>query len=368
MGTVPFFRPAAQLILPGRLIDSWVTLIGLLSVALALCYAAADPAAPWWSLGALLTVSLTFALLAVWRRRPALVYASGLLANVAATVVWVAWWRFDPVRLAEINVVALSAAALAWSLVRPLILNGIPGEEGDGRRVPFVPWAASAGLALLGLLVWSLLVCDLMEIARPSIGRLGGIALAASLLSIVVCFWDRRSRFVLAGLYGWSLTAAGLGLAALALKPDPLCWTAGLALSLFVLAMAMVGKLPLMAMVGKLPVGNALRGVPAAVGDRLRGVPQPAEESSSQFAERHGGRSLQAQPDRFTNVLVPPDPDGAGRVGGADSRLGGDRWSLRFRGASRHLLAGRADGRSPERAGPAGRGDTDARAIGREEP
>jgi hypothetical protein len=270
MGTVPFFRPAAQLILAGRLIDSWVTLIGVLTVALALCYAAADPAAPWWSLGALLTVSLSFGLLAVWRRRPALVYASGLLANVAATVVWVAWWRFDPVRLVEINVVALSAAALAWSLVRPLIPNGIPGEKGDsphlperpegccaqmgtvpffpdlkldGRRVPFVPWSARAGLALLGLLVWVLLVCDLMEIARPAIGRLGGISLAASLLSIAVCFWDRRSRFVLAGLYGWTLTAAGLGLAALALKPDPLCWMAGLALALFVLAMAIVGKL-----------------------------------------------------------------------------------------------------------------------------
>ena len=234
---------SAQPILAGRLIESWVSVIGALTAVLALCYAAVNPAAPWWSLGALLTVSLTMGLLAIWRRRPALVYVSGLLANVAATVVWVAWWRFDPVRLVEINVVALSAAALAWSLVRPLVPGGIPELDLDGRRAPFVPWASQAGLALLGLLVWGLLVCDLLEIAHPAMDRLGGICLAASLLSIAVCSWDRTSRFVLAGLYGWALTAAGMGLAALALKPTPLCWTTALALALFVLALAIVGGL-----------------------------------------------------------------------------------------------------------------------------
>jgi hypothetical protein len=122
-------------------------------------------------------------------------------------------------------------------------MGTVPFFRVDGRRVPFVPWAARAGLALLGLLVWALLVCDLMEIAHPAIGRLGPICLAASLLSIAVCFWDRTSRFVLAGLYGWALTAAGMGLAALALKPELLCWTAGLALALFVLAMAIAGGL-----------------------------------------------------------------------------------------------------------------------------
>ena len=258
------FETASQPILSGRAIESWVTLIGVLTVVLALCYAAADTAAPWWSFGALLMVSLTFGLLAVWRRRPALVYASGLLANVAATVVWVAWWRFDPVRLVEINVVALSAAALAWSLVRPFIpaddrraasvgrIGNPSGKEADildglpirptGTPAGFAPWAAQAGLVLLGLLVWTLLVCDLLEIAHPAIGRLGGISLAASLLSIAACLGDRTSRFVLAGLYGWALTATGLGLAVLSLKPDPLCWTAGLALALFVLAMAIAGK------------------------------------------------------------------------------------------------------------------------------
>ena len=273
-----------QPILASRSIDSWVTLIGALTVALALCYAAADPAAPWWSFGALATVGATLGLLAIWRRRPGLVYVSGLLGNIAATVVWVAWWRWDPVRLAEINVVAFSAAALAWSLVRPLIPKGIPELERDGRCVSFVAWAARAGLVLLGLLVASLLVCDLLEIAHPAIGRLGGICLGASLLSIVACSWDRTSRFVLAGLYGWVLTAAGLGLAAWALKPDPLCWTAGLALALFVLTMAIAGKL--------------------LARDRTRHAPRDADPHAER-EEYVGEREEYVEPGRFATSWFP---------------------------------------------------------------
>ena len=201
-----------------------------------------------------------------------------------------------------------------------------------GTPVPFVGWAVRAELVLLGLLVWALLACDLLEIVHPAVGWLGGIALAASLLSIAACFWDRTSRFVLAGLYGWALAAVGLGLAALALKPDPLCWTAGLVLALFVLAMAVVGTL--------------------GTRNRARHAPGDADPHAEreEYVEAEREEYVEAEREEYVGAelhgaLVPPGADGAGRVGDDAGRLGGDRQPLRSHDASRHLLAGGTGGR-----------------------
>jgi len=175
---------AGQLVLPGRLVGHWVTVIGAAAVALALAYCLEDPGRPWWSARAVLAAGVTVCLLAMWLRMPGYVYLSGLLVNVAGTVMWMAWEdRWTVSGLIHANVLCLGVGSCVWSLIRRTHPEGVPALRLGDRRLPFAHLAVQTGLATLGVLVVLSVVQNLWPVDemwalwRPFTDRLGWLAL-----------------------------------------------------------------------------------------------------------------------------------------------------------------------------------------------
>ncbi len=122
---------AAQILaqcFPGFSSRRWVETIGVLVILLAVRGAWFDPARPYWSSAATLTVSALAGALALWTRRPVYVYISGLLFNIVGMLIWHAWlvdqmgivawipWApgiFDT--FFYTHIICLALAAVCWS-------------------------------------------------------------------------------------------------------------------------------------------------------------------------------------------------------------------------------------------------------------
>ncbi len=231
--------------IPAGLVLGWVTLLGILALGLALIHAHHDPQGPWWSVRAILGVSLAAGLLAMWLRLPLYVCFSGLLVNVAGTVLWLAREPHLWQSLVQVNVICFGVAAVVWTLLGPLHRDGVPAFHVSGRRQPLAEVAAHAAMAILGILVVVLLTSDLLARPHPVIGRLDWIALGTTIVALVLGMWDRWARGSLPGLYLCGLVGVGLSLVARELGPRALCWAAGPELAVFALvALAAAWLLP----------------------------------------------------------------------------------------------------------------------------
>ncbi len=134
-------------------VQGWVTAIGAAAVALAVMHAHADQAGAWWSIRAIVSISVAAGLLALWLRLPAYVFISGLLVNVAGMIGWMAWGPATLPSLVEVNVLCLAAGSAAWSLLEWSHRSGVPHGQFDGRPLPFAHLAAAAATALVSGLV-----------------------------------------------------------------------------------------------------------------------------------------------------------------------------------------------------------------------
>ncbi|MHB9046607.1 MAG: hypothetical protein ACYC35_11755, partial [Pirellulales bacterium] len=158
----------------GRIVQGWVTLIGVLVVTMAVRGAWDDPGGPYWSACAAAVVGLMAGVLGVWRGRSAYVAASGLLLNLAATILWLEWGR--PLSMAgflQTNALACGAASILWSALGFALPGGVPSTKVGDRSIPFAWTAAQAGLLLVVLLAAVGAVSDVP--ARPSAAtKVGG--------------------------------------------------------------------------------------------------------------------------------------------------------------------------------------------------
>ena len=220
-------------------------------------HACDDPAGAWWSIRAIVSISVAAALLALWFRLPAYVFISGLLLNVAGMVGWHGLGTDDARR----SLVADQCALPGCRLGRLVAAGGgaqrrafRTGKFNAGRcRSPI--WRPLAAVGLLAALVAAGVAAELFAAAelRLEIGRMDWIALGAAAVAVAVCLWDRKARFVLAGLYFLGLSAAGMALCAAGLEPRIGCWWAASALPAFALAAAALGwLLPRIKPVGRL--------------------------------------------------------------------------------------------------------------------
>ncbi len=133
-GEVPMELPAEAGAV-NAMVQGWVTAVGGAAFALAVMHAADDRAGAWWSIWAVLSISFTAALLALWLRLPAYVFISGLLLNAAGVVGWLAWGPTTLSALLQVNVLCLAAGSVAWSLLAAAHRDGVPHwGVGDGKR------------------------------------------------------------------------------------------------------------------------------------------------------------------------------------------------------------------------------------------
>ncbi len=234
---------AAERIFPGLVVQGWVTFIAAAAVAVALAHCHEDPGRPWWSARAILAASVTAGVLAMWLRLPGYVLISGLLVNVAGTVAWIAWGPWNWLALLHANVLCLAVASFVWTLIGRVHPQGTPTWRFQDRPVSFSHAAVQVGLIVLGALTVMSAVHNVAALAHPIADRLGWLALGAVAAALVICFWDRRTRFPLPGIYLTGLIAVGMALDARALAPRVFCWTAGHELAGFVLLCAVLGRL-----------------------------------------------------------------------------------------------------------------------------
>ncbi|MFH1267196.1 MAG: hypothetical protein ABIK89_15820, partial [Planctomycetota bacterium] len=241
LGSLPVF--------PSPVVQAWVTGIGTVVVGLALLYMGKDPVLPWWSARAVLAAGVMAGVLAMWLRRGAYVFISGLLVNVAGTVIWMAWGPWNFAAVLYTNVLCLAVGSCVWTLLRPAHPEGVPGIKLGGRALPFAHLAVQAGLAVLGVLVVISAVFDVRDVHRvpslhdPATYQLGWLALAAASVATTLLLWDRTARFPLKAWYSIGLIAVGMALGVRELSPRVFCWTAGHELAGFVLLAALLARL-----------------------------------------------------------------------------------------------------------------------------
>lgn len=242
---------AAGPVLPKHLVQAWVTTVGVLVVGLSVIHSAGDPVGVWWYLGAILTVSAIAGVVAIWLRRPAYVFISGLLLSVIGVIAWMTWgqpsWQVPALAaLVQTNVLCLAAGCCAWTLLELVHPRGVPHTEVDGRPLPFAHLAARAAVGLLAAMVFVGVVSDVLGLEHIPIKQLDWLALAGAVAAAGVCLWDRQSRWALPGLYALGLAAVGMGLCQRDLAGQAFCHAAAVELAVFVLATAGLGRaLPL---------------------------------------------------------------------------------------------------------------------------
>ena len=248
-------RPVGKkgLLGPRRLIHPWLAAIGALAVAMATLHAfnLQNPGRPWWSVGAILAVSLTAGLVAMLMREAVPVYVSGLLINLAGTIAWWSWspsgatwpnWGLaDVAGLVQANVLLLAVGSIVWSVLQWLP-RGVPNLSGE-RQEPFAHLAARLGAIALGAVTFAGVAATLLARRHVPIQTLDWAALGCITAATFVCLSDRRARFPLPTLYCLGLSALGLGLLSRQLEPRAFCWSAADELATYVLVAAAVASL-----------------------------------------------------------------------------------------------------------------------------
>jgi hypothetical protein len=239
------------------LVPAWVSVVGLLVLALAVRGAWEDPARPFWSAGALLVLAAAAGVVAVVWRQPLFSYVAGLLVNGAGAIAWVAWGKPTAVSFAYAQVLCLGLASAAWSLAERVGRVSVPAPVLRGRALPFAPVAAVLALAVLAVPVLAGLASDLTWSGRSTSGPLAWMALAAAVLAVILVGGAARSRLVPPGLYAAGLLGIGLGLHAPELPPAQLLRMAAPVLAAYVW-LAGYGYEPVRRFAG-LPAGGAGR-------------------------------------------------------------------------------------------------------------
>jgi len=245
----------------------WTTAAGYLTLALALRAMAADPGRPWWSVGAIMAMSLLAAGLACLTLNRSYLYAAGVLLNLAATTWWVTeFWRvgFESiVELIEVNVIALALPGVAWLMLELRVFRRAGTEETIGIPLPFHHVAAWGSLAAMASVVVTELTAVVAAQPLHSNARLAWLALAAVTVMMTACLWDATAKYTVTGLYVMGLAAIGLTLDSLGLNAHWLSWAAVIVIAGYSVVTSGVWQ---------------FREHLMALGDRLR-IPRRAESS-----------------------------------------------------------------------------------------
>jgi hypothetical protein len=232
---------AASLVPDRRSVRGWAAGAGLAVVLLALRGAWDDPARPYWPAAATLSVAVTAAVLALWSRRPAYVYASGVLVNLAGFLVWLAWGADTATSFLGTQALCLALAAGFWSVMEAVLRAETPPIDLRGRLLPFSHAAVSLALALLGAVVVTELGAHLDGLP-PAGGLLAWAALIALAVALLILLRYERAILAPAGLYAAGLLAVGLALARLPVPPARVAWAACLLLACYTLLTAVVAR------------------------------------------------------------------------------------------------------------------------------
>ncbi|MGH9939649.1 MAG: hypothetical protein ACREAM_25695, partial [Blastocatellia bacterium] len=204
-----------------RSLDVWITALACASVA-AILPGVSSPGEPWWTAGFSISICLLFVGLSVVSRNRAYLYPAGAALNYAAARLYL---RRDAgivgadvylMELSSVSAIVLALPAVAWLVIELKLLRQGGSQSSAGRITPFHRVAARTSLGLLCvILLFQMTVTGGDRSAGNTL--LNWLALASVVALLVACLWDKDSRYVLRGLHGAGLIAAGMAL----LSSDP---------------------------------------------------------------------------------------------------------------------------------------------------
>lgn len=216
----------------------WAVLGQTLVLMLSLRAAVNDPARPWWSVSALVLMSVLSACLQWQTLRHAHLYAAAVFFNFAAILWWATgYWNqilssdTSIAEFLELNIVALSLPGIIWMLLE---MRARRSQIVDSQ--PRLTLPAFHHLAAIVSLIWLAcvvllggLLFDIAGLQLNSNPTLALLALASTSALMMACLWDTQGRYAVAGLYVLGLLAAAMWLDRLDLTPHELAW-AGMAI------------------------------------------------------------------------------------------------------------------------------------------
>ena len=201
------------------------TVVGALTVVLALRGVFGDPTGSWWSIWVLLAMSALGAALNWQTLHRAYLYSAQALITAALTVWWLAAFKPwpEPTEFIEAHIVALTLPSILWLLFE-LRARRLKSSDA-GTMLSFHHVAALLSLLTMGSVVFVELVCDTLEIpARPHSLWIAWLALVSLAALMTACLWDRQAKYAVAGLYLVGLVKAGSVLHEVHLPPHYLAW------------------------------------------------------------------------------------------------------------------------------------------------
>jgi hypothetical protein len=217
-----------------------VRLFGIAAVVLAFRALAGDPAAPWWTIGALAAIAVRNLWIAWYERDRESMWVAAALCNLAVSV----WWidqghqltatrgRGEPVEFVWVNAIAVALIAVVsvWVECRA------SARLENARGVAFHRFAAWAIVGMLLLTTTGRLVGDLGGSFIEASAVMGWTTWLAALAAAVACWWDPRSRWPVACLYLVGLVAVGMYLDGLNFTAPMFHWALAMALAAYSLA------------------------------------------------------------------------------------------------------------------------------------
>ncbi len=231
-----------------RSIENWVAVSSLAIIAMILRGVKA-PGEPWWTVAFSISICLLLAGLSVVSRERGYIYLSAATLNFAATrfLIWtkpsfLVWPGFidDLLSLLSVNTIALALPAIAHLALELKVLNRSGAGETVSLVAPFHRIAARISFGLMCVIFGVELLFDRPEkLGNPILSRL---ALAAVIVLLVACLWDRTSGYALRRLCGSGLISIGMLFVSLDLNSDGFVISVAVALSLYTLATSVLWR------------------------------------------------------------------------------------------------------------------------------
>src|SRR5262249_13667535 len=142
-------------------------------------------------------------------------------------------------RFIEVNVITVCLTGVGWLALELRARRRV----GDGHAAAsFHNLAALSSLCLLDLLFPLRLALDLPGHLNVDQNAVDWLALAALLVVMIACVWERHAKYAVAGLYLPGLLIGAAALDTVTLRPRHLGWAATMVLAIYVIATSVLWR------------------------------------------------------------------------------------------------------------------------------
>jgi len=222
----------------------FASVVGAVTVLVALRGPLTDPTGAWWSIGALISMS---ALAAAWQWRTlkrGYLYAAAILFHTSF-VIWLVKYHSQRINngteFLEANVIALCLTSVLW-LWLELRARRLAAPDKSSTALSFHNLAALVSMFVVGSVVAVSLGADAASLSFSHPFLMNWLALISLSVLMIACLWDARAKYAVAGLYVIGLLKAGMILDYLQLLPRRLGWAAMMFLAIHALIASLLWR------------------------------------------------------------------------------------------------------------------------------